>query len=522
MRVIWFKFGEFSVNARDRLILQSIGEQTVPVNLEKRVFDLLLVFLNEPYHLLEKEYLRKKVWHESFVEDNNLAVAVRILRKSLGDSAKKSQSKYISTVPKVGYRWIAKVEAIEDDLGIKILRTLIDSVYLLRSEDGIARDAMLDQDLRHHLTQLRSELLVEVKQEEDKQGECHARWYITDKGREALAIREHLINQDNREQSERLTEKELEVNDMSAVKRTLGIIASDLCKKKDSRNEKPWFHIRKFILKHHAVLHRYEILATNGTADIIEETNRILKSKGFSMLVPGRLGSQSVGVIRLAAMVAQGAIERVLFFEDPADVEIEHPENYALLRNCDLKGVGLFINEAAYLWAQHDDGNLVTKPRRLKGKLHGKDQKIQETVVLIAHDGEKDRMARLILRHHALLKDFRLLATSGTKSYLDKFQRATLPASERLEISPAGDEKAKGGDVIVADEVLTVFNENAELLNGSGPFYHVLFFIDHRKFWSPTLDTRVLMRVFANPKLRVNLMFNSHMAEEWLRRYIEP
>jgi hypothetical protein len=111
--------------------------------------------------------------------------------------------------------------------------------------------------------------------------------------------------------------------------------------------------------------------------------------------------------------------------------------------------------------------------------------------------------------------------------YLDKFLEATLPDEERLHIMAAGQTRqdvrgARGGDVIVANEIFRVFQENPGLLNeNDGPLYHVFFFIDNREFRSPTLDTRMLMRAFTNPELRVNLMFNSSMAEEWLNRYID-
>ena len=318
---------------------------------------------------------------------------------------------------------------------------------------------------------------------------------------------------------------------MKNQRKVLGMLASELCRRipeNEDRDDKAWFHVRKFIRQHHKTLNEYEITATDGTADIIDETSRELEGEpGFEPLTVNRLGSRFRGVVRLAAQVAEGQVDRVLFFEDPEDVQIEHPENYALLRNCNLNGKALLINEAAHLWAANKEGSGPMKPRFVNSVHNGMDQ-IPETVVFIAHDREKDRMARLALRYHIVLHWFpRLLATCGTKTYLDKFLKATLPSQERLDITPAGRNRkdlrgARGGDVIVADEIFHIFEGNPGLLNDNeGPLYHVLFFMDDKEFRSPTLDTRILMRAFTNPELRVNLVFNSRMAEEWLDRYID-
>jgi Tfp pilus assembly protein PilF len=57
--------------------------------------------------LIEKDELMQKIWHERFVEENNLTFNVKMLRKALGDDA--SKPTFIETVPKRGYRFIAEV-----------------------------------------------------------------------------------------------------------------------------------------------------------------------------------------------------------------------------------------------------------------------------------------------------------------------------------------------------------------------------------------------------------------------------
>ncbi len=55
------------------------------VPLTPKAFDLLLVLLEQPGRLLEKDVLMKAVWPDSFVEENNLADNISRVRKALGE-----------------------------------------------------------------------------------------------------------------------------------------------------------------------------------------------------------------------------------------------------------------------------------------------------------------------------------------------------------------------------------------------------------------------------------------------------
>ena len=77
--------------------------------LTPKVFDTLLVLLENSSHVLTKKELMQQVWPDSFVEENNLAQNISILRKALGKG--KEGEHYIQTVPKRGYRFVANVTA---------------------------------------------------------------------------------------------------------------------------------------------------------------------------------------------------------------------------------------------------------------------------------------------------------------------------------------------------------------------------------------------------------------------------
>jgi DNA-binding winged helix-turn-helix (wHTH) protein len=101
-----YEFGAFRIDPAERLLFS--GESVV--SLTPKVFDTLLILVENSGHVLGKEELMKQVWPDSFVEENNLAQNISILRKTLGESAE--GLKYIETVPKRGYRFVAAVEQV--------------------------------------------------------------------------------------------------------------------------------------------------------------------------------------------------------------------------------------------------------------------------------------------------------------------------------------------------------------------------------------------------------------------------
>ncbi|MCA1579213.1 MAG: winged helix-turn-helix domain-containing protein [Acidobacteria bacterium] len=98
-----YEFGPFHLDPLKRRLWRD-GE---PVRLTPKAFDLLLVLVEDAGRTIEKDELFEKVWPGITVEENNLNQNITTLRKSLGDTRKKSQ--YIATIPGVGYRFVAEV-----------------------------------------------------------------------------------------------------------------------------------------------------------------------------------------------------------------------------------------------------------------------------------------------------------------------------------------------------------------------------------------------------------------------------
>lgn len=104
-----YEFGRFSVDAAERLLFD--GQATIP--LAPKAFDTLLLLIENCGHVLSKEEIMEQVWADSFVEENNLAQNISILRKALGEGVQ--GAKFIETVSKRGYRFIAPVSKATGD-----------------------------------------------------------------------------------------------------------------------------------------------------------------------------------------------------------------------------------------------------------------------------------------------------------------------------------------------------------------------------------------------------------------------
>ena len=98
-----YDFDNFRLDLAEKVLLRD-GEF---IPLTPKVFETLQVFVENPGRLIEKDELMQKLWHEQFVEESNLTFNIKMLRKALSDSA--SKPRFIETVPKRGYRFIAEV-----------------------------------------------------------------------------------------------------------------------------------------------------------------------------------------------------------------------------------------------------------------------------------------------------------------------------------------------------------------------------------------------------------------------------
>jgi DNA-binding winged helix-turn-helix (wHTH) protein len=103
-----FRFADVEVHEREFSIIKA-GE-VLPV--EPKAFRVLLILLRNPQKLISKEELLNAVWGDAAVTENSLARSIALLRRLLGDETR--NPRYIETVATVGYRWVCKVEVVEE------------------------------------------------------------------------------------------------------------------------------------------------------------------------------------------------------------------------------------------------------------------------------------------------------------------------------------------------------------------------------------------------------------------------
>jgi len=105
----YLEFGEFRLDTVERALTRK--EQPVPLTF--RCYDLLLTFVNNAGHLLTHDELMNSVWEDASVDRSSLKQTIATLRKTLGDEHE--QPRFIQTVPKFGYRFVAPVEQLPDE-----------------------------------------------------------------------------------------------------------------------------------------------------------------------------------------------------------------------------------------------------------------------------------------------------------------------------------------------------------------------------------------------------------------------
>jgi DNA-binding winged helix-turn-helix (wHTH) protein len=98
-----YRFDVFVLDPADRQLRGTDGM----VELNARYFDALTLLVSERGRLVSKDRFHDEVWRGIPVTDEALTQCIRTLRRQLGDDA--AQPRFIETVPKHGYRFIAEV-----------------------------------------------------------------------------------------------------------------------------------------------------------------------------------------------------------------------------------------------------------------------------------------------------------------------------------------------------------------------------------------------------------------------------
>src|SRR5207248_1761069 len=100
------RFGEFEVDLRSG----ELRRNGARIKLQEQPFQILASLLERPGDVVTRDELRRKLWPEGIHLDfeNGLNIAVKKLRQALGDEAE--THRFIETLPRRGYRFLAPVE----------------------------------------------------------------------------------------------------------------------------------------------------------------------------------------------------------------------------------------------------------------------------------------------------------------------------------------------------------------------------------------------------------------------------
>lgn len=99
----FYEFAPFRIDSGKRILLR---EGSI-VPLKPKVFDTLLVLVENSGRDLGKDELMQTIWPDTIVEENNLTQNISAIRKTLGE--RRDEHRYIVTIPGRGYRFVADV-----------------------------------------------------------------------------------------------------------------------------------------------------------------------------------------------------------------------------------------------------------------------------------------------------------------------------------------------------------------------------------------------------------------------------
>jgi len=127
-RLRTYLFGPFLIDTREGLLWRD----GAPVPLTPKAFATLVALVEQSGRVVSKDELLRQVWPDSFVEENNLSQNISLLRKILEGVG---GEKYIETVPRRGYRFVAPVTAEEGERTTLLMRERTRTRIIVEEDD---------------------------------------------------------------------------------------------------------------------------------------------------------------------------------------------------------------------------------------------------------------------------------------------------------------------------------------------------------------------------------------------------
>jgi TolB-like protein/DNA-binding winged helix-turn-helix (wHTH) protein/Tfp pilus assembly protein PilF len=132
------RFDRFELDLRTAEIYKE-GKR---IKLQEQPCQVLALLIERPGELVSREELQKRLWpNETFVDfDHGVNIAINKLRDALGDSAERPR--FIETLPRRGYRWVAPVECVGEISANVRVAVPVSAPHEVRSSPGGATKAV--------------------------------------------------------------------------------------------------------------------------------------------------------------------------------------------------------------------------------------------------------------------------------------------------------------------------------------------------------------------------------------------
>lgn len=113
---IWYAFGPMKFYPGEHLLIRAARKRDATVDIEPKAAHLLHYLIENRHRVVSQEEILALVWKDTFVTKSSVTVTVTQLRKALRDSP--MNPKFIKTIPKKGYRFVAHVSVSKPTLAV--------------------------------------------------------------------------------------------------------------------------------------------------------------------------------------------------------------------------------------------------------------------------------------------------------------------------------------------------------------------------------------------------------------------
>lgn len=107
MNAIFFQFDSFIVDCEN----QKLYKDRLPTQIQRKLYDILLLFIENSGNLVTREQLIEKVWEGKEIDERNLTQHIYNLRRLLGDNPRAPS--FILTIPGKGYTFSYPVRQLD-------------------------------------------------------------------------------------------------------------------------------------------------------------------------------------------------------------------------------------------------------------------------------------------------------------------------------------------------------------------------------------------------------------------------